>query len=154
MSRRRDTNTGDLLSWVPPKVDIGYDADVAGRGQLDNKIARIITRALRDAKDNKDLSRSVIAEKMAAYLGRRVSEDLLNKWTSEASDNRIPLDAFIALIDITGVDDLLGFVPKIFDCTVVPKKYASIIELHLLEKHEQEIATHKAKISLNLLGLK
>ena len=40
--------TGDLFDWQPPQVAVGYSADVAGRGRLDNKIARLIGQALRD----------------------------------------------------------------------------------------------------------
>ncbi len=52
MSRRyRDPLTKDLFEWQPPQVAVGYSADVTGRGRLDNKIARLIGQALRDARD-------------------------------------------------------------------------------------------------------
>ncbi|MNE47265.1 hypothetical protein D3C80_1416620 [compost metagenome] len=140
MSRRRDPLTKDLFSWEPPKVAVGYSADVIGRGKLDNKIARLISHALRDAREDQGLGRDAIAKKMTDYLGREVSSATLYKWTSESSDNhRIPLDAFVALVHATGAKDLLGFVPGEFGLTVIEDEYADIIEERLLEDHRDEV---------------
>lgn len=151
MSRIRDTRTADLLSWEPPQVAVGYAADVAGRGGLENQIARLLARALRDAKDEKGLNRATIAGLMTLELHRNVTEAQLDKWASEASDaHRIPLDAFVALIKVTEAKDLLGFIPGILDFAVVPRKYAEIIELHLLEEKEREIAAQKHALAQRL----
>lgn len=139
MNRRRDNQTLDLLTWEPPKVAAGYSEDVAGRGALENKIARSISRALRDAKDA-GTSRANVAKAMSDYLGRAISEDMVNKWASEASDsNRIPLDAFIALIDATGMHDLFGLVVGSFGYVAVPDKYASIVTLHIARERKREM---------------
>lgn len=148
MARARlDSLTADLFAWEPPQVTVGYGADVAGRGGLDNQISRLVSRALRDAKDDGAGSRAEIARRMSAYLGRPISEGILNKWSSEGSgEHRIPLDAFIALVEATGAGDLLGFVPKMFGYAVVPEKYADIIEIHLIEEHERDVAARKAAL--------
>jgi len=152
---RRDTRTADLLSWRPPEVAVGYDASVAGRGSMDNQIARLLSRALRDVKDDKGHSRAVVAGLMTLELGRSISEDQLDKWTSEAStSHRIPLDAFVALVKVTEAEDLLGFIPGILDFVVVPRKYAEIIELHLLEEKEREIAAQKEAVRSRLKGMR
>ncbi|WP_288082626.1 hypothetical protein [Shinella sp.] len=144
MSRRRDPLTKDLFSWEPPKVAIGYSADVIGRGRLDAKIARLIAHALRDAREEHDLSREDVAQQISDYLGRRVSADMLYKWTSESSeDHRIPLDAFIALVHATGAKGLLGFVPGEFGLTVIENEYAELIEERLLEDHIEEMQARR-----------
>lgn len=144
MTRQRDQHTGDLFAWEPPKVAVGYAPDVAGRGRLDNRIARLIGRALRDARDEHGHSRTVVARRMSAYLDRTISEAMLNKWAAEASDDhRIPLDAFIALIEATDAEGLLGFVPELFGFAVVPDRYASLIEVHLWEEREREAGRRK-----------
>ncbi|ESY48977.1 MULTISPECIES: hypothetical protein [unclassified Mesorhizobium] len=144
---RRDQLTADLFEWEPPKVAVGYAADVAGRGDLDNQISRLVSRALRDCRDEGKGSRADIARSMTVYLGRQVSEGMLNKWSSESSDeHRIPLDAFIALIDASQADGLLGFVPEKFGYAVVPEKYADIIEISLIEEHERDIAARKTAL--------
>ncbi len=73
MSRRRDPLTKDLFTWEPPKVAVGYSADVIGRGRLDAKIARLISHALRDAREEQGLSREAVAQQISDFLGRKVS---------------------------------------------------------------------------------
>lgn len=151
--RRRDPAQGDLLSWSPPEVALGYGADVAGRGPLGNRIARLVSRALRDARDEAGLDRSAIARRMGEFLERPVTVTTLEKWASEAAtENRIPLDAFAALIHATEQFNLLGFVPEIFGFVVVPEKYSAIVELHLVEEHEAEVARRKAALQAKLRG--
>jgi hypothetical protein len=140
---RRDTLTPDLFAWQPPKVAVGYGEDVTGRGALDNRIARAISRALKDAKE-RGMSRSQIVKVMSDYLGRSISEDMLNKWTSEAAgSNRITLDAFMALIDATGSHDLMGLVVSGFGYVAVPERYSDMIELHLIEEHERDVIARR-----------
>lgn len=139
MARHRDPLTKDLFDWEPPRVSVGYSPEIMGRGPLDNRIARIIGQALRDARDE-GVSRTEIAKRMAAYLRRPISEAMLNKWSSEGSeDHRIPLDAFIALVHAADARDLLGFVPGEFGMTVIESEYAGMIKLHLIREKKREI---------------
>ena len=148
MARYRDPLTKDLFEWQPPKVAVGYSDDVIGRGRLDSKIARLIGQALRDARDE-GLTRVQIAKGMIEYLGRAISEAMLNKWSSESSeDHRIPLDAFVALVEVTGAKDLLGFVPGMFGLTVIEDQYADLIEEQLLEEHITEMEARKQALKV------
>lgn len=151
MKMGRDTITADLFAWEPPTVAVGYAGDVAGKGPLDSKIARLLARALRDAKDENGLSRAEIVIRLSSELGRSISGDMLDKWTSEAAgQHRIPLDAFVSLIKVTGAKNLLGFIPEMFGFAVVPIKYAGLIELQLLEDHEKDVAVRKAALQAQL----
>ena len=150
MNSRRDPHTMDLLSWEPPKVAAGYGSEVTGRGALDNRISRAISRAMKDAKDG-GVSRKDVAVRMTEYLGRPISEDMLNKWASEASDqNRIPLDAFIALIDATGVHDLMGLVVSGAGFVAVPEKFKDLIELHMIESHERDVVARRQALEAKM----
>ncbi len=144
MSRRyRDPLTKDLFEWQRPQVAVGYSDDVTGRGRLDNKIARLIGQALRDARDD-GKSRAQVARSMSEFLGRTISEAMLNKWSSEGSeDHRIPLDAFMALVHATEVRALLGFVPGEFGLTVIENEYAEMITDQLLDEHIKEMEALK-----------
>lgn len=154
MNRRRDTITPDLFAWEPPKVAVGYGDEVTGRGALDNRICRAISRALKDAKDG-GLSRADVARRMADYLGRSISEDMLNKWASEASDqNRIPLDAFVALIDATGATDLIGVVTNGFGLVAVPEKYSEFITLHMAKERKAEMDAIVARLEAKVRGVR
>lgn len=139
MARYRDPLTKDLFAWEPPKVSVGYSAEVTGRGPLDNRIARLIGQALRDARDA-GLTRAQVAARMSDHLGRSVSEAMLNKWSSEGSEgHRITLDAFIALVHATEARELLGFMPGEFGMTVIESEYAEMIKLHLIREKKQEL---------------
>jgi hypothetical protein len=128
-------------------MSVGYSADVIGRGRLDNKIARIISQALRDARDDGQ-TRAQVSREVSQFLGRPISEAMLNKWSSEGSeDHRIPLDAFIGLVHVTGAQDLLGFVPGEFGLTVIQNEYAELIEERLLEEHIEEMQARKQVLS-------
>lgn len=147
MARHRDPLTKDLFAWEPPRVAVGYGAEVTGRGPLDNRIARLIGQALRDARDD-GLPRSEVAKRMAAFLRRPVSEAMLNKWSSEGSeDHRIPLDAFIALVHATEAQALLGFVPGEFGLTVIENEYAELIEERLLDDHIEEMQARRQMLA-------
>lgn len=153
---RRDTRTADLFAWEPPQVAVGYGEDVAGRGDLENKIARLLARALRDARDGLDqLTRAEIAGLMTLELHRPISEAMLDKWASEASGaHRIPLDAFIALVKVTKAEDLLGFIPGLLGFAVVPRHYTEIIELHLIEQKQQELSAASDALKARLRSRK
>jgi len=147
MARYRDPLTKDLFSWQPPQIGVGYGAEVTGRGALDNRIARMIGHALRDARED-GLSRAEVARRMTAYLGRSISEAMLNKWSSEGSeDHRIPLDAFIALVHATGAMALLGFAPGEFGLTVIETEYADLIEARLLDDHIEEMLARRQMLA-------
>lgn len=126
---------------------VGYSAEVTGRGPLDNRIARLIGQALRDARDE-DLTRRDVCARMAEYLRRPVSEAMLNKWSSEGSeDHRIPLDAFLALIRATGARELIGFVAGEFGLTVIEGEYAELIEAQLLDEHMAEMEARRQALA-------
>lgn len=148
MSLRRDPLTKDLFNWQPPQVAVGYGAEIAGRGRLGNKIARLISHALRDTRDARKLSRGDVAGRMSDYLGRTISEAMLDKWSSEgAEDHRIPLDAFMALVDATGAQGLLGFVPGEFGLVVIEQEYAELIRLHLIREKIKEMQAQEQLLS-------
>ncbi|WP_418459807.1 hypothetical protein ACNT8L_04695 [Brucella intermedia] len=147
MTKRRDPLTKDLFEWTPPQVAIRYEEGVTGRGSLDNQIARLVARALRDARDD-NKGRSEIAASMTRYLDRSISTTMLDKWASEASgEHRIPLDAFIALVHATDAKELLGFVPGMFGLTVIENEYADLIEDRLLEDHIEELQARRQVLS-------
>jgi hypothetical protein len=154
MNKRRDPLTLDLLAWEPPKVTVGFSDEVTGRGALDNRISRAISRALKDARDAGQ-TRAVVAKKMSDFLGRPISEDMLNKWASEASDqHRISLDAFIALIDATNCHDLIGVVTSGFGLVAVPEKYERIVTLHIAKEKKREMDAFVDRLEAEMRGLR
>lgn len=137
----RDPHARDLSAWEAEPVTIGY------------RIARLVARAMRDAKDDDGLSRAQLAEKMSAILDRPVREATLDKWASEAAEeHRIPLDAFVALIEATGQHKLLGFLPTLFGFAVVPVRFVDMIELQQLQEHREAVAAREAVLRAKIKG--
>lgn len=148
----RDPHARDLTAWEAERVTIGYGDDVAGRGSLSNQIARLVARALRDAKDD-GLDRGEVAKLMTVRLGRPVNVASIDKWASEAAEeHRIPLDAFAALVEATGQHALLGFLPGLFGFAVVQARYVDLIELQQLQEHEEQVAARKAVLLAKVKG--
>lgn len=140
MSRKRDSQTGDLFEWQPPRVAVGFDKDQLPGNRIASRISRAVALALRDCGK----TRAEVAALMSAELGYPVSEATLDAYASEAKEtHKISLERFVALIMATGCNDLLGFVAAFFDHVVVPERFASLIELHLIEEHERDILRRK-----------
>lgn len=145
----KDSLTLDLLSWEPPPVAVGYAAHETRGGSLDATIARAVALALKSCGK----TREAVASAMAEQLGRRVTKAMLDAWCSLArEENRIPLDAFAALVGATEQFDLLALIPGMFGFAVVPEKYTAIIELHLVEEKRAELDRRAAALSARMRG--
>ena len=137
--KARDRLTADLFDWQPPKVAVGFEADLSGN-RLGSRISRAVSLALKECGK----SRVEVAEAMSMELGYPVSADMLDAYASEAKEgHRITLERFVALVTATGC---LGFVAGLFDHVVVPSRYQSLIELHLIEEHEKDLARMKQTV--------
>ena len=138
---RGDTLTGDLLSWEPPQVAAGFAPGSIRGSRLASQISQAVALALKSSP----LSRGEIAAAMSAELGYQISENMLANYASEGAEgHRITLERFIALIEVTGCTDLLGFVAERFGLVVVDQRYRALINLHLAEEAESKIQKFKA----------
>lgn len=143
MSRSRDRFTPDLFDWEPPKVALGFEPDQLAGNRLGSKISRAVALALRECGK----PRAEVAARMSEELGYSISADMLDAYASEAKEgHRITLERFVALVTATGCHDLLGFVASLFGHVVVPERYGSLIELHLIEEHEREVSRRKQAV--------
>lgn len=141
--RQRDRMTLELFDWEPPRVAVGFDKEELPGNRIASRISRAIALALKECGK----PRSDIARTMSEELGYPVSESTLDAYASEAKEShKISLERFIALIMATGCHDLLGFIAGFFEHVVVHERYASLIELHLIEEHEREIQRRKQAV--------
>lgn len=138
---RGDTMTGDLLSWEPPKVAAGFEPGAIRGSRLASQISQAVALALKSSS----LSRAEIAAAMTAELGYAVSENMLANYASEGAEaHRITLERFLALIEVTGCTDLVGFVAERFGLVAVDARYRALINVHLAEEAEAKIQKFKA----------
>ena len=149
MVKRRDTQTLDLFrDYEPPERQL--DPEITKGGTLDIKIARALSHAMHES----GLSRTVIAEKMSEYLGgKNVTENMLDQYASPArKDHKITVERFIALVDVTGCHELLGFVAGFSDHIVVPARYGEIIHLWETEEAMARLENRRAALAGKVKG--
>ncbi|MDL2332872.1 phage regulatory CII family protein [Brucella inopinata] len=138
---RGDSLTGDLLAWEPPKVAAGFEPGAIRGNRLASQISQAVALALKSSS----MSRAEIAAAMSIELGYQISENMLANYASEGAEtHRITLERFIALIEVTGCVDLLGFIAGRFGQVVVDRKYQALINVHLADEAEQKIQKFKA----------
>lgn len=141
MPPKVDRATLDLFrDWQPPKVAAGFTQEELPGGRLGSRISRALALALKACGK----TRAQVAAEMTAELGHQVSADMVHAYASETKDgHQISLERFIALVMATGCTDLLGLLTEPFDMVAVPARYEPLIELHLIEEHERDVARRK-----------
>lgn len=151
MSKRRDPDTMDLFrDYQPPEVAARFPSEVAKGGTLDVKISRVLSEAM--ALSGKPRDR--IAAEMSDYLQQNVTENMLDSYASPArKDHKITLERFIALIDVTGCYELLGFICDFAGFVAVPAKYAEVIQLWQTEERLAELERKRAALRGRVGGL-
>jgi len=143
MRRVADTLTGDLFSGIPqahPKTP--------GAWRFRGEIAHVMGEAIRlCCKD-----RYQIAADMSRLLGREVSVNTLDKYTSEASEDHIPnLETAIAFDAATEQTALASLHASKLGCRVLPGKDSLLAELGRLEQMKGDIAKQEKAIK-RILG--
>lgn len=138
---RRDTCTPDLLSWQPRDLAVRYSEGQVRGASLYARFCRAIAMALKDCEESTGKNRATIAKEMAEYLHEpSLSEDMLNKYASEASTNHnINLVRFAALVHVTQDMRLLSLIPDLFGFVVIEEKYLSVIKSMQLREKQHEL---------------
>lgn len=143
MQRRADTLTGDLFANIPqphPKTPGGW--------RFRGEIAHVMGEAIKAS--HKD--RWQISADMSRLLGREISANMLDKYTSEASEDYIPnLETAIAFDAATEQTALACFFAGKLGCHVLPGKDSLLAELGRLEQMKGDIAKQEKQIK-RILG--
>lgn len=146
MSRRFvDQLTGDLFASIPKAL-----AHTPGSWNFRREIAIVMGDAIKAC--HKD--RWQIAADMSRLLGREVSANTLDKYTSEASGDHIPnLETAIAFDAATEQTALACLFASKLGCRVLPGKATLEAELGRLEIMKGDIAKQEKAIK-RILGEK
>lgn len=138
MRRVIDTLTGDLFASIPQAHPMH-----PGAWRFRTEISLAMGEAIRAC--NKD--RYQIAADMGRLLGREVSVNVLDKYTSEAAEEHHPsLEVAIAFDAVTGQMALANLFASKLGCRVLPGKESLLAELGRLEQMKTEIARQTAAI--------
>jgi len=136
--QRKDSLTLDLLTdWKPPEVTAAFEeSDVRG-ASIKTRVALAVATALRDTP----LDRMAVAEHMSAFLGEKVTRNMLDAYASSArEDHVINLPRYLALADAT--DDaqrLLQALAAPFGLAVVENRYVPAIRDAMLTDRIEEL---------------
>ncbi|OGS90820.1 MAG: hypothetical protein A2Z95_06020 [Gallionellales bacterium GWA2_60_18] len=143
MRRAADTLTGDLFANIPKA-----HPQTPGAWRFRGEIAYAMGEAIKASPKD----RYQIAADMSRLLGREVSTNTLDKYTSEASEDHIPnLETAIAFDAVTGQTALASLFAGKLGCRVLPGKESLTAELGRLAYMKTEIAKQEKAIK-QLLG--
>ncbi|ADE10432.1 hypothetical protein [Sideroxydans lithotrophicus] len=144
MSRRPyDTLTGDLFSSIPQAHPM-----TPGSWNFRREIAAVMGEAIKAC--HKD--RWQIAADMSRLLGREISVNTLDKYTSEASEDHIPnLETAIVFDAATEQTALANFYASKLGCSVLPGKDSMLAELGRIEQMRGDLAKQEKAIK-RILG--
>ncbi len=138
-----DTLTGDLFATVPQAHPM-----TPGAWRFRGEIAHVMGEAIKTC--SKD--RYQIAADMSRLLGREVSVNTLDKYTSEASEDHIPnLETAIAFDAATEQMALANLFVSKLGCRVLPGKESLLVELVRLDQMRADI-TKQEKAIKRVLG--
>ena len=143
MVRVKGGAIGDLMDFQLPVVAERPSIAIEG-----NTVASQVARAIRLALNDCPQSRADIAARMSERLGLPISKATLDAYASESKPHTIPLDRFIALVEVTGRRELLGFVAERMGMIAVDKRYEALISLQLLREHQEQIDHQRRALEL------
>jgi hypothetical protein len=138
MRRIVDTLTGDLFASMPKAHPMNPGA-YRFRGEIAHVMGEAIKTCLKD--------RYQIAADMSRLLGREISINTLDKYTSEASEDHIPnIETAIAFDAATEQMALANLFASKLGCRMLPGKDSLLAELGRLEQMKGEIAKQEKAI--------
>lgn len=151
MTKRRDPHTLDLFrDYTPPEVVPAFEPEISKGGTLDVKISRVLSEAM--ARSGR--TRAEIAAEMSDYLSQRVTENMLDCYASPARrDQKITLERFVALVDVTDCYELLNFICDFAGFVAVPARYAEVIRLWQTEERLADLERQRAALREPCWGL-
>lgn len=125
MKRPRDIHTADLFrDYQPPKVVERFAPERVRAVRVSARIKRAVAEAIKDSKHGRDS----IAHLMSEQLGERITNDMLNQYTSTANEaHNIPAHRLIALYSVTGDVRLINALLADSDLIAVDAKYEALI---------------------------
>lgn len=133
----------DLLDWTPPAPVAAFAPEQVRGATLEARIARAVSLALQDSK----LTREEIAARMSAWLGTKVTANMLNAYASVArQDHPIGLTRFLALVQATGDRRLLELLAEMFGWAVIERRHLPLIEMAAVQERLDEL--HRTKEAL------
>jgi len=149
VSRRPDSEpaTSELFAEYQPRPVVERFSPERVRA---SSAAARIKQAVKETLRQAGRSRETIAAEISAYLGERVSPQILDQYTSGANENsNIPAHRLVALFAVTGDIRLINALLADTDAIAVPSRCETLLRIeHMRELRErltQEIESADAE---------
>ncbi len=119
MRQRGDQRTLDIFAdWQPPVV--AHEPEKVRSATFRGKLARAVSTTLAEC----GIERVTVAEKMSAYLGADVSENMLNAYAAESrEEHNISTERLHALCTVTGDWRPIAVLIEGSDKAVIDRRY-------------------------------
>jgi hypothetical protein len=138
MRRVLDTLTGDLFARIPKATPLN-----AGAWRFRIEIAHAMGEAIKTCEKD----RYQIAADMSRLLGREITVNTLDKYTSEASEDHLPnIETAIAFDAATGQLAIVSLFAEKLGCRVLPGEQVLLAELGKLEQMKGDISRRERAI--------
>jgi hypothetical protein len=137
MPAKRDAGTIDLFSdYAPGPVVERFAPERVRAVRLGALLAQAVAETLRE----QSMPRAEIAKAMSDYLGERVTEAMLNQYSSQANDkHNIPAHRLVALAVVTGDARLLNALCGEVGLIAVPEKYEALMRRELAREAAEKL---------------
>ncbi len=137
----------DLLMFRPASPVVAFAPEIVRAASHAKSISKAISAALKAC----GRPRAEVAKQMGDYLDEEISENMLNRYAAEASDEHvINVVRFMALIAITRDRRLLEFIAEQNGWAVIDRRYLKLIETaqlrELREQTESQIAANERQL--------
>lgn len=137
MKKRQRPDNLDLLRNVAPlSVVERHDPDRVRAATLTMLLARSIAETLR----NCEMTRTEVAQAMSEQLGESVTEAMLNKYASTASEQHtIPAHRLVALTAVTKDARILNALLAEAGLIAIPQKYEALLRREMAREARERL---------------
>lgn len=134
----------DLLSWTPPQAEMAFDGNDVRSATPGGRISRAVAMALRDC----GRPRTEVAAAMSAFLGERVSPNMIDAYASVARGlHQISLTRFMALVHVTRDRRLLQMLADEMGWAVVERRHLPLIQVAAIREREDALKAERKALA-------
>ncbi|MBI3584238.1 MAG: hypothetical protein HY096_09875 [Nitrospinae bacterium] len=119
-----------------------FSTDIEGSLDVDRRLRECLSDAMRSCK----MSRYQIAARVSELLGRTVSKEMLDQYTSTKAEYRIPAVVLHALCFVLGIVEPFRILLNSIGCDVATSEESKYMKIAKLEAQKAEIDKEIEKI--------
>ncbi len=142
MGKATAQNQMDLFVATDVTAVPSFEPVTIRAARIHSQVALAVSEMLKAAQSSAGakLEREDVARRMGAYLGEKVSPNVLNAYASQAREgHNISVARFCALMHATDDFRLLKLIAEMFDLTIIPRRYETAVRESILAEQVDEM---------------